>query len=85
MTKFKEQKQNVLNETTKLGSDSMFLEYTQTRLEDMQDNIANKVSDTEYIDSEEAIMNLNIIDYMYQALLKTSQNILSNSFIDFMN
>ncbi len=85
LTKFKEQKQNVLNETTKLGSDTMFLEYTQTRLEDMQDNIDNKVSDTEYIDSEEAIMNLNIIDYMYQALLKTSQNILSNSFIDFMN
>lgn len=85
LPKFKEQKQKVLNSTTKIGSDSMFLEYTQSRLEDMQDNLATKISDTEYIDSEEAIMNLNTIDYMYQALLKTSQNILSNSFIDFMN
>lgn len=85
LTKFKEQKQTVLNSITKTGSDSMFLEYTQNRLEDIQDNLATKVSDTEYIDSEEAIMNLNTIDYMYQALLKTGQNILSNSFIDFMS
>lgn len=85
LSKFKEQKQTVLNSITKTGSDSMFLEYTQNRLEDLQDNLATKVSDTEYIDSEQAIMNLNTIDYMYQALLKTSNKILSNSFIDFMS
>lgn len=84
LEKFKGLKQNVLNSITKTGSDSMFLEYTQNRLEDMQDNLATKVSETEYIDSEEAIMNLKNIDYMYQALLKTSNKILSNSFIDFM-
>lgn len=85
LTKFKELKQNVLNATTQTGSDSMFLQYTQSRLEDLQDNIADKISDVEYIDSEEAIMSLNSVDYMYQALLKTGQNILSNSFIDFMS
>ncbi len=85
LTKFKELKQNVLNATTQIGSDSMFLDYSQSRLEDIQDNLATKVSNTEYIDSEEAIMNLNTIDYMYQALLKTGKNILSNSFIDFMS
>ncbi|QHI71937.1 flagellin N-terminal helical domain-containing protein [Aminipila terrae] len=85
LTKFKELKQNVLNATTATGSDSMFLDYTQSRLEDLQDNLAEKTSNTEYIDSEEAIMNLNSVDYMYQALLKTGQNILSKSFIDFMS
>ncbi|MFV0515933.1 MAG: hypothetical protein ACK5MV_00880 [Aminipila sp.] len=85
LTKFNEQKQTVLNSITKTGSDSMFLEYTQTRLEDLQDNLAEKTSKTEYIDAEEAIMNLNTIDYMFQALLKTGKNILSNSFIDFMS
>ena len=82
---FKEQKQRVLNAITKTGSDSMFLDYTKNRLENLQDNIDNKIADTEYIDAEEAIMHLNTIDYMYQALLKTSNKILSNSFIDFMS
>lgn len=81
---FKNQKQRVLNCITATGSESMFLEYTQTRLEEQQDNIDSKISDTEYIDAEEAIMNLNTVDYMYQAMLKTSNKILSNSFIDFM-
>lgn len=81
---FKACKQNVLNSITETGADYMFLEYTQSRLEDQEDNLATKISDTEHIDAEEAIMNLSTIDYMYQALLKTSNNILSMSFIDFM-
>ena len=81
---FKDCKQNVLNSITRTGADYMFLEYTQSRLEDQEDNLASKISDKEHIDAEEAIMNLSTIDYMYQALLKTSNNILSMSFIDFM-
>ncbi|MBN7773740.1 hypothetical protein [Clostridium aminobutyricum] len=84
VTKFLEEKQNVLDNITKVGSESTFLEYTKSRLEDVQDNLAEKSSKAEYIDSEEAIMNLNMVDYMYQAVLKTSSNILSISFIDFM-
>lgn len=85
LTKFKEKQQDTLNSVTKLGSDDMFLGYTNDRLESLQDNIELKRSNTEYINAEEAIMNLNTIDYMYQAMLKTGKNILSNSFIDFMS
>lgn len=83
--KFLDEKQTVLNSITKVGSESSFLEYTKTRLEDVQDNLEEKTSKIEDIDSEEAIMNLNMVDYMYQATLKTSSNILSVSFIDFMD
>jgi flagellar hook-associated protein 3 FlgL len=85
VNKFLEEKNTVLNSITKVGSESTFLEYTKTRLEDVQDNLDEKISLVEDIDAEEAIINLNMVDYMYQAVLKTSSNILSVSFIDFMD
>ncbi len=84
LDKFKTERQGVLNSITKCGSDYMFLNYTSARLENMEDNIDAKISNTEHVDEEAAIMNLNTMDYMYQALLKTSNKILQNSFIDFM-
>ncbi len=80
----KDAPQKILNSITKLGSESKFLEKTKFRIENIQMNLQQKISDVEHIDAEKAIMDLNKATFMYQAMLKSSSHILSQSLIDFM-
>ncbi len=79
------QHEEVLTTITKLGANSMFLDYTSLRLEDNYYSLNERIDDTEYVDLEEAITNFKMLDYTYKATLQVGTDILTPSFIDFMN
>ncbi len=78
------QRDDLVIELTKLGSNTMFLDYTQNRLEDSQYNYNEKIYNLEYMDPALAITELTTQQYIYNATLKVGSGILSPSFIDFM-
>ncbi len=74
----------MLINVTQLGSTTTFLENTQSRLENNEYSLNNKIEQTEYIDLAAAITDFKMEEYVYQAALKMGNSILSASFIDFM-
>jgi len=82
--KLTEQRMNILAQVTKVGADYNFLEKQRGVLEVNNDNLNNKILNVEFMDMEEAIMNLKMADYIYRAALEMGTKILTPSFIDFM-
>ena len=78
------QRLNILGQVTKVGADYNFLEKQRGVLEVNNDNLNNKILNVEFMDMEEAIMNLKMADYIYRAALEMGTKILTPSFIDFM-
>ncbi len=81
---FGERYQNLLKGITEFGTKSNFLSYTQTRLEEAELNINERVSEIEYVDIETAIMDYKMQQYAYQAALKMGVQVIQPSFLDFM-
>lgn len=82
--KLDEQKNNVLIGITQLGSNTLFLDYTAKRLDDIEANLNKQIESTEFVNLEEAITDFKMQDTTYRAVLKMGMDILSVSFIDFM-
>lgn len=82
--KLEEQKNNVLISITQLGSNTLFLDYTAKRLDDVEFNLNKQIESTEFVNLEEAITDFKMQDTTYRAVLKMGMDILSVSFIDFM-
>lgn len=82
--KFDAQRTGIIIDITKMGSNTMFLDYTEKRLDETEFNFVKSIDTLEYIDSAEAITNFKVQDYVYRATLQMGMNILSPSFIDFM-
>ncbi len=78
------QRNGIVLELTKIGSNTMFLDYTEERLTDSKYNYNEKIYNLEYMDPALAITELNTQQYIYNATLKVGSSILSPSFIDFM-
>lgn len=74
----------LLNYVTGLGTKSKFLEQTESRLEDNETNLTEKISDLEQPNLAEAITNYSWAQFAYNAALKVGNSIISPSFIDFM-
>lgn len=79
------QRTTMLINITQMGSTTIFLQNTKSRLEDNEVLLNKKIEDTEYVDLAEQIMDFTEQQYVYQAALKMGGKVLSNSFIDYMN
>ncbi len=82
---FDGQRNNVLQNVTTLGTKTEFLTTTKERLETNEINLTTQIDNVVNIDMAEAIMNFSWAQYAYNAALKVGNNILTPSFIDFMN
>ncbi|MDF2677739.1 MAG: flgL [Bacillota bacterium] len=81
---FEKQKSQVIVAITDIGSKANYLDFLKTRNEDYQFNLNEKISNVEYVDSAEAIMDFKMQEYSYNSALAMGNKILQNSFIDFM-
>lgn len=75
---------DTMDKITQYGTNSKFLENTETRLIDSRINLNKKILDTENVDLAQAITEFSWAEYAYNAALKVGNSILSQSFIDFM-
>lgn len=73
-----------IDKVTQYGTNSKFLEDTETRLIDSRLNLNKKILDTENVDLAQAITEFSWAEFAYNAALKVGNSILSQSFIDFM-
>lgn len=83
--KFDDKRNDVLQHVTILGTQTEFLTTTRERLETNEINLTTQIDNVVNIDMAEAIMNFSWAQYAYNAALKVGNNILTPSFIDFMN
>lgn len=83
--KFDEDRNNVLQTVTILGTQTEFLTTTKDRLETSSISLATQIDNVVNVDMAEAIMDFSWAQYAYNAALKVGNNILTPSFIDFMN
>lgn len=85
LNNFDEGRNNVLQQVTTLGTKSQFLTTTKDRLETDKLNLATQLDSVVNIDMADAITQFSWASYAYNAALKVGTNILSPSFIDFMD
>ena len=85
LAKFDEGRNNVLEKVTVLGTQTEFLTTTKDRLETNSISLSTQIDNVVNVDMAEAIMNFSWAQYVYNASLKVGNNILTPSFIDFMN
>ncbi len=81
---FEKQKSQVIVAITDIGSKANYLDFLKTRNEDYKFNLNEKISNVEYVDPAEAIMDFKMQEYSYNSALAMGNKILQNSFIDFM-
>lgn len=75
----------LLTNVASMGAKTKFLAYSISRLEDLSINIIEKINHVEMVDAEEAILNLEMAKYTYNAALQIGPDILQPSLLDFMN
>lgn len=80
-----QQQENLMTSVTTIGVQTNFLDSTQTRLKDSELNLDEKISDVEYLDPAEAIMDFKMQEYSYRAALQIGTKILQPTFLDFMS
>lgn len=73
-----------IDKVTQYGTNSKFLENTETRLIDSRLNLNKKIVDTENVELAQAITEFSWAEFAYNAALKVGNSVLSQSFIDFM-
>jgi flagellar hook-associated protein 3 FlgL len=79
------QRRNILVNLTQVGTNSKFLDQTQTRMENTQDILYESIYDIMFEDPAKAITDWQYQQFVYNAALKMGSSMLSNSFIDYMN
>lgn len=78
------QQVNLLSEITEIGVRTNFLTNSKTRLEDTEYNLSVQINDTEFLDADEAIMDMKLQEYIYNAALKMGSRVIQPSFLDYM-
>ncbi len=68
----------------RLGSESSYLEYTQTRLDSEELSLSTRQDSLEFRDPAEAIMDYTMAEYIYNASLNMGSRLLQNSLFDYM-
>ena len=77
--------QSVVNiQTTMLGADTAFLEFSISRLLDEQLNLIERQQDLEIRPPEEAILDFKMAEFIYNATLQMGQRLLQPTLFDFI-
>ena len=85
LNRFRESAANVNIQITKLGADSQYLEFSIDRLETEAINLKTRQTDLEAAAPEEAIMNMKIQEFIYNAALQMGQRLLQPTLFSFIN
>ncbi len=85
LNKFDAGREKVMTHVTNLGTKTEFLTITKERLETNDLNLSKQIDNVVNVDMAGAITDFSWAQYAYNAALKVGNNILSPSFIDFMN
>lgn len=85
LDKFKNAANEVNIQMTKLGSDSQYLEFTVSRLEDEVLTLTERQQSLEFADPTTAIMDMKMQEYVYNALLQMGQKLLQPTLFSFIN
>lgn len=70
---------------TKMGSDTQYLEFTVSRLETENDNLIARQDTLEIADPYEAIMDMEMQNYVYNAALAMGQKVLQPTLFSFIS
>lgn len=84
MTAFDSMRKGILVGITELGTSTIFMDFTKSRLEDAQFNLEKRINDTEYVDTAWAIVAYEGQKFSYETALKMGSGVITPSFIDFM-
>lgn len=85
LNQVKEAGNNVNLERTRLGSDSQYLDFTVSRLEDETFNLTQRQDTLEFRDPAEAIMDFSMQQYVYTAALQMGSRLLQPNIFNFIN
>lgn len=75
---------DLIDNETRLGTKSQFLETNESRLKQTLETLNEKIVSVEKVDLSEAITQYAYAQYSYNAALKVGNSILSNSLLDFL-
>lgn len=75
---------NVSLVRTKMGSDAQYLEYTVSRLETEEDNLITRQDTLEIADPYQAIMDMEMQNYVYNAALQMGSRLLQPTIFSFL-
>lgn len=84
LTQLDEHIEEVLKETSRVGSKMNRLELISTRLSDDEINYKELQSDNEDVDETEAVSNLALQEMVYNAALSATSKVLQSSLLDFL-
>lgn len=84
LTELDEHLEEVLKETSRVGSKMNRLELISTRLSDDKINYTELKSDNEDVDETEAVTNLALQEMVYNAALSATSKVLQSSLLDFL-
>lgn len=84
VSQYVDQKSAVLQEVTKIGSKSQYIDFLKLRTEDYEINLTSKLKSVELVDQTEAIMDWKMQEFSYTAALQMGMKIIQPSFLDFM-
>lgn len=85
LDKIKEMGNNVNLQRTSVGSDLQYLEFTVSRLEDEQTALITRQDSLEFKDSAEAIMEMEMEKYVYNAALQMGAKLLQPTLFDYIS
>lgn len=84
LTKIQDVGNNVNLVRTKMGADTQYLEYTVSRLETEEDNLIARQQELEIVDPYQAIMDMEMQNYVYTAALQMGSRILQPTIFSFL-
>lgn len=85
LTRFQKSAESVNIQLTQLGADSKYLDFMWDSHESDRLNLIDRQDDLEGIDSAEAIMNLEIQQYIYTAALSIGSYLLQSSLFSYIS
>lgn len=69
---------------TEIGVRTNYLATTKSKLDDTHLNLSTQINEVEYLDADEAIMDMRLQEYIYNAALKMGSRVIQPSFLDYM-
>lgn len=85
LNKFLDNSNKIALSMTEIGADSQYLDFTLSRLESEQLNLTERQETLEIIDPAEAILDLKMQEYIYNAALQMGQKLLQPTLFNFIS
>lgn len=84
LTRFNAAAENVSVSLTNLGSDTQYLDFTLSRLEDQKFSLTERQDTLEFPDIYESVMDMEMSQYVYNAALQMGTRLFQPTLFDFL-